>query len=130
MYISCHPQGDDVPSKEMHFKNREGLLANLKPWRDLSAPFKAHFGLVLDLYEQESSLDLYTGWDDTLRSYSNIKQLMTDFAHNLDRLVGGLWPGKGPKWAYQAHNRGSILLIAVKAMNEQGHTVTLSKEHG
>ena len=107
MYLSWHPQGDDVLSKEIHFKGREGLPVNLKPRRDLSTPFKAIFGLVLDVYEQESSLDLYTSWDDSLRSQSDIEQLMANFTNNLDQLagasnhtVGDLWPSTGPKWAY------------------------------
>ena len=105
MYLSWHPHGDDVLSKQLHFKSGQGLPINLKPRRDLSTPFKAHFGLVLDVYEQESSLDLYASWDDSLRSRSDIEQLMADFAHNLDRIVvysnhtvGDLWPGTGPKW--------------------------------
>ena len=107
MYLSWHPHGDDVLSKEMHFKNREGLPISLKPRRDFSTPFKAHFGIVLDVYEQQSSLDLYTSWDDGLRSQSDIEQLMADFVHNLDQLVGSsnrtvgdLWPGQGPRWVY------------------------------
>ena len=60
MYISWHPHGDDVLSKDMHFKHREGLPLNHKPRRDFSTPSKAHFGLDLDVYEQESSLDLDT----------------------------------------------------------------------
>ena len=107
MYLSWHPNGDDVLSKEMQFENRQGLPITLKPRRDLSTPFKAHFGLVLDVYEQESSLDLYASWDDSLRSRSDIEQLMADFVHNLDQIVGDsnhkvgdLWPGIGPKWAY------------------------------
>ena len=107
MYLSWHPHGDDVLSKEMHFQNREGLPVNLKPRREFSTPFKAHFGLVLDVYEQESSLDLYMSWDDSLRSQSDIEQLMADFTHNLDQLVGSsnhtvgdLWPDTGPKWVY------------------------------
>ena len=107
VYLSWHPQGDDVLSKEMHFKGREGLPVNLKPRRDLSTPFRAHFGLNLDVYEQESSLDLYASWDDSLRSQSDVEQLMADFTNNLDQLagasnhtVGDLWLGTGPKWAY------------------------------
>ena len=61
---------------------------NLKPRRDFPTPFKAHFGLVQDVYEQESSLDLCNGWDDSLRSQSDVEQLMADFAHDLDQIVG------------------------------------------
>lgn len=107
MYLSWHPHGDDVLFRKIHIKNREGLPVNLKPRRDFSTPFKAHFGLDLDVYEQESSLDLYTGWDGSLRSQSDIKQLMVDFAHNLDQLVGysnqkvgDLWLGTEPKRVY------------------------------
>ena len=88
IYPSWHPEGDDVLSKEIHFKNGGGLPVNLNPRRDFSTPFKARFGLLLDVYEQEDSLDLYTSWDGGLRSQSDIEQLMADFVHRLDELVG------------------------------------------
>ena len=88
MYLSWHPHDDDVLSREIHFKNGEGLPVKFRPRRDFSTPFKARFGLVLDVYEQEDFLDLYTSWDRSLRSESHIEQLMADFVHNLDELVG------------------------------------------
>ena len=106
-YLSWHPHGDDVLSKDLHFKNRAGLPAHLKPRRDLSTGFAANFGLVLNIYERVDSLDLYIDWDESLRSRSDIEQLMADFAHNLDQLVrsshlsvGDLWRGQEPKWVY------------------------------
>ena len=91
----------------MNFKNQEGFPVVLKPRRDFSTPFKAHFGLVLDVYEQESCVDLYASWDDSLRSQSDTEQLMADFPHRLDQLVGSsnhtigdLWPATGPKRVY------------------------------
>ena len=110
-YISWHPRGDDVLSKDLAIKTRGGSTAVLKPRRDLSTSFAANFGLSLDVYEQESCLDLYANWDDLLRSESDVEQLIGNFVHNLHQLsgssdlsVGDLWPGKGRQWVYQAHD--------------------------
>ena len=106
-YLSWHPHGDDKLSKDLTFKDCGGLAVKLKPRRDLSTPFAGNSGLVLNIYEQENSLDFYTSWDDSLRDQSEIEQLMADFIHNLDQLGGSspltvadLWPGTGRKWAY------------------------------
>ena len=106
-YMSWHPRGDDVLSKDLALKTRGGSTVVLKPRRDLSTSFAANFGLSLDVYEQENCLDLYANWDDRLRSESDVEQLIDTFIHNLhqlvgssDLLVGDLWPGKGRQWVY------------------------------
>lgn len=48
--------GDDVLSKDLIFKDGEDLALKLKPRRDLSTPFAANYGLVLNIYEQENTL--------------------------------------------------------------------------
>ena len=106
-YFSWHSRAEDVLSKNIPCKIPGGSTVTLKPRRDLSTSFTANFGLALDVYEQEKSLDLYANWDDSLRSQSDIELLMADFLHNLDQLVepshltvGDLWPGEGRKWVY------------------------------
>ena len=106
-YLSWHPHDEDALSKDLTYKSRGGSAVTLKPRRDLSTPFSANFGLVLDVYEHKTSLDLYISWDNSLRSQSNIEQLMETFVHNLDQLVGSscrsvgdLWPGRWPRWVY------------------------------
>ena len=106
-YLSWHSRAEDVLSKDIPCKIPGGSNVTLKPRRDLSTPFAANFGLTLDVYEQEKSLDFYASWDDSLRSQSDIELLIADFLHNLDHLVGSshltvgdLWPNEGRKWAY------------------------------
>ena len=110
-YMSWHPRGDDVLSKDLAIKTRGGSTVVLKPRRDLSTSYAANFGLALDVYEQENRLDFYANWDDRLRSESDIEQLIDYFVHNLRQLtgssdlsVGDLWPGEGRQWVYQEHD--------------------------
>ena len=102
--ITWHSEGDDIFSKDLLFKNREGLIMSLKPRKDLSPQVNTNFGVLLSGYDQGSSLDLNIYWDDSLRTQSDIEQLTANFIHNLDQLVGSsdlvvgdLWTGKGPK---------------------------------
>ena len=106
-YMSWHRRGEDVLSKDLALKTRGGSTVVLKPRRDLSASSGVNFGLALNVYEQDNSLDLYVTWDDRLRSESDVEQLIANFVHNLDQLVGSsdlsvgdLWPGKGRQWVY------------------------------
>ena len=100
-YLSWHPHDEDALSKDLAYKGQGDSTVILKPRRDLSTPFSANFELVLDVYEQKNSLDLYISWDKNLRSQSDTEQLMETFVHNLDQLVGSscllvgdLWPGR------------------------------------
>lgn len=106
-YLSWHPRGDDVLSKDLAYKSLGGPTSKLKPRRDLSTSFTANFGIALEIYEQASCLDFYIKWDDRLRSQSDVEQLVANFVHNLDQLVGSsdlvvgdLWPRKGRQWVY------------------------------
>ena len=106
-YLSWHPRGDDVLSKDLALKTRGGSTVTLKPRRDLSTSFASNFGLTLNVYEQECCLDLYISWDDRLRSESDVEQLVGNFVHNLHELagskdlsVGDLWPGKARQWVH------------------------------
>ena len=106
-YMSWHRRGEDVLSKDLTLKTRGGSTVVLKPRRDLSTASGVNFGLALNVFEQDNGLDLYVNWDDHLRSKSDIEQLIDNFVHNLDQLVGSsdlsvgdLWPGKGRQWVY------------------------------
>lgn len=106
-YMSWHRRGEDVLSKDLAFKTRGGSTVVLKPRRDLSASSGVSFGLALDVFEQDNCIDFYVSWDDRLRSESDVEQLIANFVHNLDQLVGSsdllvgdLWPGKGRQWVY------------------------------
>ena len=106
-YFSYHARGDDVLSKDLAFEDQGGESVVLQPRRELSTPFTASFGLMLDVYEQENELDLHFNWDDGMRSRADVELLVDDFVENLDQLVrpgnlavGDLWPGEGRRWKY------------------------------
>ena len=106
-YMSWHRRGEDVLAKDLAVKTRGGSTVVLKPRRDLSTNSGVNFGLALNVFEQDNCLDFYVDWDDRLRSESDVEQLIANFVHNLDQLVGSshlsvgdLWPGKARQWAY------------------------------
>ena len=105
-YISWHPTGDDVLSREICFAGKEGRDVRIRPRRDLSTPAEVDFALVLDIYDQGQYLDISTSWDTTLQSQERVERLTNCFADCFRKLitmpsimVGDLWPDPQQKWS-------------------------------
>ena len=104
-YLSWHPLGDDVLSREVCFTGKDGGNVRVRPRRDLSTPSAVDFALTLDIYDQGPHLDMSTSWDATLQGQERIERLTDCFADCFrklitmpDAMVGNLWPDPLEKW--------------------------------